>query len=175
MLGRPPIAIAAMRLTHALALLAVVLALSACATSRVPADAQVVETLSPHTGFRSGTPLARQALPEGALIADGAAPLHLLAEIRDAGIHALRPVAAQEANLTLAFVQQDRQRSAIDIKSSLPLGLKLDLFVSRDGESFAYISSCPVRPGGNAFAQWPHRVRAVAIANPRVPEGDVCD
>lgn len=164
-----------MRLFPALTQLALVIALSACATSRVPADAQLVETLSPHTGYRSGTPLTRDALPEGALIADGARPLHLLAEIKDGRISELRPVAAQEANLTLAFVQQDRERSAIDIKSSLPLGLKLDLFVSRDGQSFGYTSSCPVRPGGNAFAQWPHRVRAVAIAHPRVPDGEVCD
>jgi hypothetical protein len=164
-----------MRMPHVFALLAVVIALSACATSRVPADAQIVETLSPHTGYRSGTPLAREALPDGALIADGTKPLHLLAEIKDGRISELRPVAAQEANLTLAFVQQDRERSAIDIKSAVPLGLKLDLFVSRDGQTFAYISSCPVRSGGNAFAQWPHRVRAVAIANPRVPDGEVCD
>lgn len=164
-----------MRQPQFLALLVLALAVSACATSRVPADAQVVETLSPHTGYRSGNPLARDGLPKGALIADGTAPLHLLAEVRGERIGALRAVAAQEANLTLAFVQQDRERSAIDIKSALPVGLKVDLFVSRDGQTFAYTSSCPVRPGGNAFAQWPHRVRAVAIANPRVPNGEVCD
>lgn len=164
-----------MRQSRVLALLAAVVALSACATSQVPADAQVVETLNPHTGYRSGTPLAREALPEGALIADGTAPLHLLAEVRGERIIGVRAVAAQEANLTLAFVQQGRERSAIDIKSALPLRLKLDLFVSRDGQTFAYTSSCAVRPGGNAFAQWPHRVRAVAIANPRVPAGEVCD
>lgn len=164
-----------MRLIHVVILLAVVVSLSACATSRVPPDAQVVDTLSPHTGYRSGAPLAREALPDGVLIADGSSPLHLLAEIQDERITELRAVAAQEANLTLAFVQQDREHSAIDLKSSVSLGLKVDLFVSRDGLTFAYTSSCPVRPGGNAFAQWPHRVRAVAIANPRSTEDETCD
>jgi len=151
------------------------LLLTACATGRAPTDARVVDTLSPHTGYRGGEPLARESLPADALVAQSDAPLHLLAEVRGERIVSLRAVAAQEANLTLAFVQSERARSSIDIKSTLPIGLKLDLFVSRDGQTFAYTSSCPVQPGGNAFAQWPHRVQAVAIANPRAGDGEICD
>ena len=103
------------------------------------------------------------------------AALQALVEWRRDGGAGLRAVAAQEANLTLAFVERETQRTAIDVKNASGRSLKLDLFVSRDGREFAYAESCPVGPAAGAYAQWPQRIVAVAIANPRQASTETCD
>lgn len=151
------------------------LALVACAGRLPPPDAQVVDTLKPHTGYRLGQSLAREALPPGSLVLEGEAALQALVEWRRDGGAGLRAVAAQEANLTLAFVEREAERTAIDVKNASGRSLKLDLFVSRDGREFAYAESCPVGPAAGAYAQWPQRIVAVAIAHPREPATETCD
>ncbi len=150
-------------------------ALGACATRPPPPDAQVVSTLKPHSGYRLGQALAREALPAGSLVLEGETALQALVEWRRDGGASLRAVAAQEANLSVAFAEGGAEHSAIDVKNASGRNLKLDLFVSRDGRDFAYAESCPVGPAAGAYAQWPQRIVAVAIANPREANAETCD
>jgi hypothetical protein len=105
-------------------------------------------------------------------VTDGAAPLHL--RVVDAvGVPLLLPVGAAEATLSVTFVERKDDQTLVTLASGAPRTLKVDLYISPDGERWSYTSSCPIRPKLSVYENWPYAIPFMALANPRwLADGD---
>ena len=115
--------------------------------------------------------MRKSEIPAGFAIGGGQPPLALRVDVDDAGVRSVHAAEASEANITANGDSQDG-RTMLTIEHTLNVVLKFDLYVSRDGERFAYTSSCAVTPGIASFEMWEQPIRAFAIGNPRVVDGD---
>jgi hypothetical protein len=64
---------------------------------------------------------------------------------------------------------------ALTNRSARPL--KVDLWISNDGQRYRYTSSCPIGPGARSSESWPGVVPWVYVSNPRFVASDArgCD
>lgn len=118
----------------------------------------------------SGRPavvLPRERIPEGFAIGSGAPALGLKVTIVEGRVIASTAVPADEANVR-ATRGGDAEQTMLNVRTELDVALKFDLYVSRDGQTFQYASSCAVTPGISSFEMWKYPVAAFAIGNPRV-------
>ncbi|MGH8061296.1 MAG: hypothetical protein ACREO7_04690 [Pseudoxanthomonas sp.] len=118
--------------------------------------------------------LTRAQLADGFAIGSGQPALGLRVEIVDGQVVSATPTPAAEANLRAvrggddAGEDRSKQQTLMTVSADLPLAVKYDLYMSADGETFVYTSSCVLTPGISAFESWPHPVREFAIGRPRV-------
>lgn len=122
--------------------------------------------------------LTRAQLADGFAIGSGQPALGLKVEIVDGQVVSATPASAAEANLRAvrggddagddAGEDRSKQQTLMTVSADLPLAVKYDLYMSADGETFVYTSSCVLTPGISAFESWPHPVREFAIGRPRV-------
>lgn len=120
--------------------------------------------------------MRKSEIPAGFAIGGGQPPLALKVDVDAAGVRSVHAADASGANVTANGGSQDG-RTMLTIEHTLDVALKFDVYVSADGEHFAYTSSCAVTPGIASFEMWERPIRAFAIGNPRVVDGDAipCD
>lgn len=120
-------------------------------------------------------PVLSRDLPAGNQRSDGSIALYLKVETATDGSLTLADAEDEaSATLVLSFTQRDEAQTMVSLKSAFARPLKLDLYISPDGEHYVYTSSCPVLANGSSFESWPHAVAWIAIANPRaVPDGEM--
>ena len=120
--------------------------------------------------------LARGELPAGFAIGSASPSLALQVEVSDGKVSASAPAGDAPGNLRAAR-SGDATQTTLMVSSTLPVSIKFDLYVSTDGETFTYTSSCGVTPGISSFEMWERPVTHFAMGNPRVlPAGRMaCD
>lgn len=120
--------------------------------------------------------MSKSEIPAGFAVGGGQPPLALRVDLDDQGVRGVRIADASEANVRARGDAQDG-RTMLTIEHDLDVALKFDLYVSADGEHFAYTSSCAVTPGISSFEMWEQPISAFAIGNPRVVGNDAisCD
>lgn len=70
---------------------------------------------------------------------------------------------ADDADIVMGFINT----MTVKIENHLKQTLKVDLWLSRDGQRFGYTSSCPIAAGGSSHEMWPGAVNWVYVSNPR--------
>lgn len=120
--------------------------------------------------------MAKAEIPQGFAVGSGEPPLALRVDIIDGKASAVEAAAGGAANVTASGSTDDGE-ATLSIRHDLEVALKFDLYISADGERFQYTSSCAVTPGMSSFELWQQPVRAFALGNPRVIDGDriTCD
>jgi len=120
--------------------------------------------------------MAKSEIPQDFAVGSGEPPLVLKVEIVDGKASSAQPAEAATTNVTASGSTEDGE-AMLSIRHDLDVALKFDLYISADGELFQYASSCAVTPGISSFELWQQPVRAFALGNPRVVEGDriTCD
>jgi hypothetical protein len=120
--------------------------------------------------------LLREDIPQGFAIGTASPVLGLKVDVTDGRITAVSPAAGKDANVRGTRGGEGGQ-TMLTIRTDLDVPLKFDLYVSEDGESFQYTSSCVVTPKISSFEMWEMPVREFALGNPRVaPQGNMtCD
>jgi len=111
--------------------------------------------------------LPRDRLPDGFAVGSGAPALGLKVTVVEGRVTASAAAPADEANVR-ATRGGDAEQTVLNVRTELDVALKFDLYVSRDGQTFQYASSCAVTPGISSFEMWKYPVAAFAIGNPRV-------
>jgi hypothetical protein len=130
---------------------------------------------------RARKKLSREELGQGFAIGSGDPALSLRVDIRDGAVASVAAVDAASANPASAnpvSANVSAQRSEgqtqtmLNLRTDLDVALKFDLYLSHDGKTFEYTSTCAVTPGISGFEMWPYPVREFALGNPRVlPKG----
>lgn len=115
--------------------------------------------------------MSKSEIPAGFAVGSGQPPLALKVDVDGQGVRNVRIADAAEANVRARGDAQDG-RAMLTIEHDLGVALKFDLYVSADGDRFEYASSCAVTPGVSSFEMWERPIRAFAIGNPRVVDGD---
>lgn len=120
--------------------------------------------------------LLREDIPQGFAIGSASPVLGLKVDVVDGRITGVSPAEGKDANVRGTRGGEGGQ-TMLTIRTDLDVPLKFDLYVSEDGESFQYTSSCVVTPKISSFEMWEIPVRAFALGNPRVaPQGNMtCD
>jgi hypothetical protein len=152
--------------------------LGACAAPRaidgpvdVPADAVPVASVRPVASPHAPNWLTVAQLPPDAIRGSGARALLLeVTRGADGAIASVESAPLELANLIVRVSTNGPRNVGVVLESSLDAALKLDLFVSPDGERFRYASSCPVIAGGSAYEMFAEPVVAVAVARVRWSE-----
>lgn len=119
-------------------------------------------------GGKGQRELARAQVPAGFAIGSGSPVLALQVEVADGKVVSSSP--AGNGNLR-ATRSGSEGEPMLTVKSDLPVAIKFDLYLSRDGERFTYASSCALTPGISSFEMWQQPVSEFAIGNPRVVDG----
>lgn len=127
-------------------------------------------------GKAAAKTLARNELPAGFAIGTASPSLALQVEVVDGKVTASAPASDGPGNLRAAR-SGDASQTTLMVSSALAEAVKFDLYVSLDGETFTYASSCGVTPGISSFEMWEQPVKLFAVGNPRVlPKGRMaCD
>lgn len=112
-------------------------------------------------------PLAREAIPQGFAIGTGDPLLALKVQILDGVAASAAPSDVAGANV-FAVRSSGEGQTTLSIRTDLDVAVKFDLYVSTDGKTFQYTSSCAVTPGMSAFEMWQYPVREFALGNPRL-------
>jgi hypothetical protein len=148
--------------------------LAACAGPRargdIPADAEPVASVRPAPGPQPLTWRARDELPDDAVVGNDVRALLLEVTLRDGAVHTVETAPLELANLIVRVVSSDVRRSSISLDSTLDRALKLELFVSPDGQRFRAVSSCPIIANGSAYEMFAEPVAAMAVARIRVAD-----
>ena len=141
------------------------------ATTTIPPDAVPVASVRPVASPQAATWLAVAELPAGALRARADRAVLLEVSREDGGaVGSVEPAPLELANLIVRVTRNAPRDVGIALESSLDASVKLDLFVSPDGERFRYISSCPVIAGGSAYEKLAEPVAWVAVARVRLAD-----
>jgi len=119
-------------------------------------------------GGKGQREVARAQLPAGFAIGSGSPVLALQVEVADGGVVSSSPAAGGNLRATRSGSEAEPM---LTVKSDLPVTIKFDLYLSRDGERFTYTSSCALTPGISSFEMWQQPIREFAIGNPRVVDG----
>ena len=120
---------------------------------------------------RAKKKLSREDLGQGFAIGSGDPALALKVDILDGVIASVAPADAASANV-FAERSQGEGQTVLNLRTGLDVALKFDLYISRDGTTFEYASTCAVTPGISGFEMWEYPVREFALGNPRVlPKG----
>ena len=125
---------------------------------------------------RAKKKLSREDLGQGFAIGSGDPALALKVDILDGVIASVAPADAASANV-FAERRQGEGQTMLNLRTGLDVALKFDLYISRDGTTFEYASTCAVTPGISGFEMWEYPVREFALGNPRVlPKGKmICE
>jgi len=103
-------------------------------------------------------------LPPGAAFRADAGPLTLKLSYDPSGTpNGFAAGTADDADLVIGFISP----TTVKIENHLKQPLKVDLWLSPNGQRFAYTSSCPIAAGNSSFEMWPGRVPWVFVSNPR--------
>ena len=120
---------------------------------------------------RAKKKLSREELGQGFAIGSGDPVLTLKVDILDGGVASVAPVDAASANV---FAERSigEGQTMLNLRTDLDVALKFDLYISHDGKTFEYTSTCAVTPGISGFEMWQYPVHEFALGNPRVlPKG----
>lgn len=121
---------------------------------------------------RAKKKLSRQELGQGFAIGSGDPALALKVDILDGAVASAAPTDAAAANVFAQRSEGEKQQTMLNLRTDLDVALKFDLYISRDGKTFEYTSTCAVTPGISGFEMWQTPVREFALGNPRVlPKG----
>ncbi|MGI8560642.1 MAG: hypothetical protein ACR2J7_04240 [Luteimonas sp.] len=124
-----------------------------------------------HAAQPPAATLAKAEIPVGFAVGSGDPPLGLDVQLVDGAVGTITAAGPDAANVRASGVVSDGE-ATLTIKHDLAVALKFDLYVSEDGQHFRYASSCAVTPGISSFELWQHPVRAFALGNPRVVDGN---
>lgn len=147
------------------------LVLAGCASrpavEGVPPDAEPVASVRPPSGPAAFEWIAASALPPDAQRGDRSRALLLEVVQRDGSVQSTEIAPLELANLIVRIGDVDSRRYRVSLESTLDRDLKLDLYVSPDGERFRYASSCPIVAGGSALESFAEPLSWVAVARVR--------
>ncbi len=115
-------------------------------------------------------PLTRAQLPVDFAIGSGSPPLSLKVTLADGKVASVAVGGAAGANVSATSSAGDNQ-TTLSMSTTLDVPMKFDLYLSRDGRTFEYASTCAVTPGISGFEMWEYPVREFALGNPRVASG----
>ena len=114
---------------------------------------------------------SREDLGQGFAVGSGDPALALKVDILDGAIASVVPADAASANVFAQRSQAEAQ-TMLNLRTDLDVALKFDLYISHDGKTFEYASTCAVTPGISGFEMWQYSVREFALGNPRIlPKG----
>ena len=120
---------------------------------------------------RAKKKLSREDLGQGFAVGSGDPALALKVDILDGAIASVVPADAASANVFAQRSQAEAQ-TMLNLRTDLDVALKFDLYISHDGKTFEYASTCAVTPGISGFEMWQYSVREFALGNPRIlPKG----
>lgn len=111
--------------------------------------------------------LERGQLPAGFAVGSGDPALSLDVVVADGQVRSVAVADPSVANVR-ATRSEGKGQTMLSLRADLDVTLKFDLYVSRDGQTFEYASSCAVTPGISGFEMWEYPVREFALGNPRV-------
>lgn len=120
---------------------------------------------------RAKKKLSREDLGQGFAIGSGDPALALKVDILEGAVASVAPSDDASANV-FAERSQGEGQTMLNLRTDLDVALKFDLYISRDGTTFEYTSTCAVTPGISGFEMWQYPVREFALGNPRIlPKG----
>ena len=120
---------------------------------------------------RAKRKLLREELGQGFATGSGDPALALKVDILDGAVASVAPADTASANV-FAQRSQGKEQTMLNLRTDLEVSLKFDLYISHDGKTFEYASTCAVTPGISGFEMWEYPVREFALGNPRVlPKG----
>ena len=111
-------------------------------------------------------------MPSGAACHLGSADLSLrvtLDEVTGAPV-GFEPGSAGTTDLVVGFVAGDTastRTTTVRLTSRSQRTIKVDLWLSQNGQQYTYTSSCPIAAGRRSFETWPGDVPWVYVSNPR--------
>ena len=111
-----------------------------------------------------------EELPPDRIITDLSKPLHL--KLSGAPILFLSEVGESDANFTITPLpceNECKKMTMVSFSNRSGSRIKVDLWISPDGETWHYTSSCPL---GVTYESWPHPIPYLAIARPRSEPAD---
>jgi hypothetical protein len=110
-------------------------------------------------------------MPPGAAYHSGSPDLSLRVTVDEVSGTPLgfEPGKAENTDLSLGFVANTAATSmtmlALTNRSKRPL--KVDMWISDDGQRYRYTSSCPILAGARSTESWPGVVSWIYVSNPR--------
>jgi hypothetical protein len=121
-------------------------------------------------------------MPSGASCHIGSADLSLrvsVDEVSGAPV-GFEPGSAAGADLTVGFSPDtsSTRTTTVRLTNRSSRALKVDLWLSQNGERFTYTSSCPIPAGHQSLETWPGEVPWVYVSNPRFlaePRSTACE
>lgn len=119
-------------------------------------------------------PISAAVLPVDRVLTDGSAPIWVALTPEADGLFALKDSDETSGQIELRMVQRDEQMTMVAIRSQGEERIKLDLYLSPDGEQYIYTSSCPISPGIVSYESWPHPVAWIAVAAARIDTAGDC-
>lgn len=123
---------------------------------------------------RDEAPISAAELPPDRVLTDGSAPTWVALSPAANGDFALNDSDESSGQIELRMVQRDEQMTMVAIRSQSAQRIKLDLYLSPDGEQYIYTSSCPIAPGIVSYESWPHPVAWIAVASAQVDTSGEC-
>jgi hypothetical protein len=114
--------------------------------------------------------LLRGEIPAGFVVGAGTPPLTLQVTVESGAVQAVE--AGVEGGNVTAKSDVGQGQTMLTIKHGLDVNLKFDLYISPDGETFVYTSTCAVSPGISGMEMWDHPIHAFALGNARVVAKD---
>lgn len=106
-------------------------------------------------------------LPAGAIKLDGKSATWLLVTVRKGQVVKVESATAKTGNVTVTTVTNETNDTTVKFESHLSKTLKLDLYISSDGKSFNYTSSCPLMAEKALFENWQQSVPWLAVGGAR--------
>lgn len=110
-------------------------------------------------------------LPANHVITDGSKPLFLRVSGQKPLI--LSPAIEADAQIRVEFTTRNEESTMVSLTSTHPRRIKVDLYLSPDGDRWEYTSSCPL----SVHEMWGYPVAYLALANPRFigDEKSICE
>jgi hypothetical protein len=109
-------------------------------------------------------------MPSGASCHLGGADLSLRVSVDEVSGTPVgfEPGSAGGADLTVGFAPETAatQTTTVRLTNRSSRPLKVDLWLSQNGEQFTYTSSCPIPAGHQSLETWPGEVPWVYVSNP---------
>lgn len=119
-------------------------------------------------------PITAAELPADRVLTDGSTPVWVALTAQKDGRFELKDSDEASGQIELRMVQRDEQMTMVAIRSQGEKRIKLDLYLSPDGEQYIYTSSCPISPGIVSYESWPHPVAWIAVAAAQIDEAGDC-
>jgi hypothetical protein len=98
---------------------------------------------------------------------DSKAPLYMKLVMKGGKVSSVQVTTADHADIVATFVKQEDTGVIVHIENRLMMPVKLDAYISGDGSTYFYTSTCPLAAHFSSFERWADQVRWIAFREAR--------